>query len=207
MKGLIVSLVVLLAMAAGADFIARGVAEERIAERVQRSLELDARPKVDIGGWPFLLSAFNGTIPRLEIASTDVSRRGITLNQVTLHLVDLRFDVSELIREDGRVRISGGDGKATMSDDELTDLLQRRGAPVAVRFVDDRTLVSASGVGEVAGNVSLDGGDLVVSADRLPRSYSISLPRLGRRIEYRSLAIADDRARLTLDLLPGMLEL
>ena len=207
MKGLIVSLVILLVTAAVADVVARGIAERRIADRVQRSLELQDEPEAQIGGWPFLLNALDGTIPELDIVSSNLSRRGITLNQVTLHLVDLRFDVSELLREGGRVRIGGGDGAATISDDELTDLLQRQGAPVAVRFVGGRTVVMAEGLGEATGTVSLEQGDLVVSADRLPRSYSIELPRLGRRIEYRSLAIADDRARLSLDLLPGMLEL
>jgi len=207
MKGLIVSLVILLVTAAVADVVARGIAERRIADRVQRSLELQDEPEAQIGGWPFLLNALDGTIPELDIVSSNLSRRGITLNQVTLHLVDLRFDVSELLREGGRVRIGGGDGAATISDDELTDLLQRQGAPVAVRFVGGRTVVMAEGLGEATGTVSLEQGDLVVSADGLPRPYSIELPRLGRRIEYRSLAIADDRARLSLDLLPGMLEL
>lgn len=208
MKGFVVSVVVLLGLAATADLVARGIAERRIAERAASSLDLDDEPDVTIGGWPFVLAVLNGTIPEIEVESAHVTRRDVSLDKVSLRLLDVEFDVASLGADGGRVKIGGGEGEATMTDDSLTSLLQSEGAPVEVRFEGSRVLVRAEGVpGEARGDVSLDGGDLVVSGEGLPATYSVSLPRLGRRIDYSSLTIVGGRARLILDIEAGALSL
>lgn len=89
MKALVVSLLVLLGLAVGADRVAVHVADQQVAQQIARQGRLPGTPGVDITGFPFLTQAVSGSYDDVRIAltaaqlgqpagtSADVSLRGV----------------------------------------------------------------------------------------------------------------------------------
>jgi hypothetical protein len=66
--------VVVLLVAAGiGDQVARSYAEGRIAQQVQTSGHLTAKPNVTIEGWPFLTQALSRNFSTIDISANDVT--------------------------------------------------------------------------------------------------------------------------------------
>ena len=68
MKGLLITLVVLLALAVVADRVAVRVAEDRVAQQIAERGDLKGTPDVDITGFPFLTQAVAGTYEDVRIS-------------------------------------------------------------------------------------------------------------------------------------------
>jgi hypothetical protein len=68
----LVTLVVLVGLAVGADRVAAHVAAGRIATAVQTDAHLPHKPKVDVHGFPFLTQAVGGKYDRIEVTAADV---------------------------------------------------------------------------------------------------------------------------------------
>jgi hypothetical protein len=93
---------------------------------------------------------------------------GLRVASVDLHIDEVRFKRSELLRGTGTVVISGGDGRAGVADVDLSAYLASVGLPIEVRF--DQGAVRVSGSVKVAGITAAASvtGDLVL-ADQLLR--------------------------------------
>lgn len=204
MRRLGVFLVVLAVVAVAADFGARWFAQRAVATELAASFELSSEPSVTIGGWPFLVDFLKGRLASVEVETTEPSQTDVALDRITLTLEDVRFDPQRVMRGSiERVRIGGGSGTAGFSDDSLSRALRNRGVEVAVTFAAGEVVVESDGA-EVAGNLEVDAGQLLVSSDG-GASTAVELPSLGGRAAYRSLDIGDGVATLALEIEPGAL--
>src|SRR4051812_16409192 len=70
MKGLLVTLVVLLGLAVVADWVAVGFAEDEVAQQLAAKGGLAGTPAVDIGGFPFLTQAIAGDYEDVRMSFT-----------------------------------------------------------------------------------------------------------------------------------------
>jgi hypothetical protein len=115
-KGLLITIVVLLGLAVAADRIAVGVAEDKVAEQLAAKGGLAGTPSVDIGGFPFLTQAVAGDYEDVRIALTaaDLGQPEGTTADVALHGVHLPLS-SVLSRSVSELPVDRLDGTATLS--------------------------------------------------------------------------------------------
>jgi hypothetical protein len=127
-RKLIITLLVIVALAVAADFAAAAYAEHKIAEAMRQQLALASEPSVRINGFPFLTQAVTG-----HYSSIDVRASAIPVDhlrdlhvEATLHDVDAPLgevragDVHAVraARVDGRIRITDTDlGRAIGIED------------------------------------------------------------------------------------------
>ncbi|MGY1602885.1 LmeA family phospholipid-binding protein [Geodermatophilus sp. SYSU D00815] len=170
MKGLLVTVVVLLGLALLADRVAVGVAEDRVAEELAAQGGLQGTPAVEIGGFPFLTQAVAGDYEEVRISltaeqlgqpagtSADAVLRGVR--------VPLSAVLSGSVQE---VPVDRIDGSATLAYDLLAAELggDTTLAPEGDGLRITRT-VEAAGLTlplTATGTVSLDGDVLVVDVE------------------------------------------
>ena len=94
LRGLLVLVVVLAVLVVAADRVGLLVAERQIASRVQSSQDLNARPDVDIEGFPFLTQVLANDFPTVKLAAQDFvvgsSDRRLRLADLDARLHDVR---------------------------------------------------------------------------------------------------------------------
>ena len=170
MKGLVVTIVVLLALAVAADRIAVGIAEDRVAEQLASQSGLAGTPSVDIAGFPFLTQAVAGDYEDVRIALTadDLGQPAGTHADVALHGVHVPLS-SVLSGSVSEVPVDRVDGTATLSYELLSAQL---GGDTTLRREGDglRITKTVEVLGQTlpltaTGTVTLDGNDLVVDVD------------------------------------------
>jgi hypothetical protein len=96
-KSLLVVLVVLLGLAAIADRVAVGVAEDRVAEAIAERGDLAGTPEVSVEGWPFLTQAVAGDYEdvRVQLSAAELGQPEGTTADVRLRGV--RVPLSEVL--------------------------------------------------------------------------------------------------------------
>lgn len=72
MRGCLITLLVLVAIAVGVDVGARALAEDRVAAAVATSLNLPAAPDVDVHGFPFLSQALAGRYDDVDLSAPGI---------------------------------------------------------------------------------------------------------------------------------------
>ncbi|MGH2736348.1 MAG: LmeA family phospholipid-binding protein [Actinomycetota bacterium] len=202
MRKLLVVLLILGALAAGADYALKQVAEGGVATEMASALELPEAPDVTIEGWPFTPRFLAGEVPAIDVTAERAEAREVVLHDVALRITDVSFETGDVVR--GRVdqvRTGGGQGSAVLRGSEVARTLEQLGADVDVSFSSGQVEI-ASELGSVSAEVSLDGGSLVVSAGDL-LSASVNLPGLGGKVRYDSLRIMGGDIRIGLILEPG----
>ncbi|MFF5173913.1 DUF2993 domain-containing protein [Micromonospora sp. NPDC000089] len=135
----LVSLVVLLVILAGllvvGDRVAAGVAERRIADQVEQEVAKQnaqsSRPKVDVGGFPFLTQVVAGRYERISIVLTDVQGpvqgETVSLPRLDVDARNVRASLDTLRSGQGDVVAESVDGTGTVTYDSLAKLLDRPG--------------------------------------------------------------------------------
>lgn len=73
---LAVVVVVILAIAGIGDQVARAYAQNRIAQQIQTSGNLSARPSVSIAGWPFLTQVAAHDLQEIDISANNITTSG-----------------------------------------------------------------------------------------------------------------------------------
>jgi hypothetical protein len=188
-----ISLGALLVLLVAADAGLRALSQYYVSRSIQSSLDLDERPSVSLGGFPFTVRLLSGDLPSVSVRAQSVIAEGVRLDRVdlTLHGVDVSA-AKVLSNSERSIHAKSGDGTATMTADDLTQALDDQGIPVTVEFSGGDALVSADGLsGAVKASVSLSGASLVlkpVSAE-LPVSVSLLLPEVVKGIRYTSVHI------------------
>ena len=218
MRALLVVLALLLGLAAVADRIAVGVAEDRVAEAVADRGDLAGTPEVSIEGWPFLTQAVGGQYEdvRIRLTAGDLGEPAGTSADVRLRGVHLPLsDVLDgsvtqipVDRIDGTVTLSyallsrelGTDTTLAPEDDglRLTTTVEVLGYEVPLAAVgrvrlDGQDLVVDVDRAEVAG-VDLPGFVVDAATDALDLRYPIDLP-FG--LELTSVTAQDDGVHVT----------
>ena len=92
--------VVVLALLLLADRAGAALAARSIAEQVRASSALEARPDVDITGFPFLTQALTGQYERIEVAAADVPAGDLVLSRLDATLYGARVPLSDALRQD-----------------------------------------------------------------------------------------------------------
>jgi hypothetical protein len=134
MRKLLVAVVVLLLLGAGADFAAARVFEDRVTETLQREYDLGQRPVVQVRDFPFLPHLATGRFSTIDVAATDASARGINAAQLELTLHGVRVPREVLLGEPGRVTVDRADGTIELTEAEVNRLLadRLRGGELAI---------------------------------------------------------------------------
>lgn len=215
---LLVSLVLLVVVAAVLDEVARRLVERQAATQLQQLAGTSQPIAVDIGGWPFVADVVTGTVPTATVTSPGLTfqRDGedITVSDVRVDARDVRnllhpqqavagtLDVYAtaswaVVSQHGRARItSAGGDRASFTG--TVDLL---GAQVAVSIsavprIDPTThrLVLSEPKATVAG-VDLPTSALASAAESLARRISLPAPQ---GFTYQSVQATDGGLRVHL---------
>ena len=127
-----------------------------------------------------------------------VEEADLTLNKVTFRPTSL------MTGNTSSVEFDSGTGRAVLTDDELTSALQERNVPVTVTLDGGDVEVSAEGAGSGSGDMSLEGNELTLTAGGFD-PVAIRLPALGRGVTYESMTIEDGEAVFELNISPQLL--
>lgn len=195
MRKLLVALAVIAVIAVVGDFLARNVAEDRVAGRLQRTFDLSDEPSVSFRGFPFLLNVARGDIPAIVMTGDEVRSEDLALHDVEVEMRHVRFSLSDVVDGSGRVTAAGGDGSATIREGDLNDALTNAGAPFTLRVDSSGVSASAEGGVEAGVDVSVSGGTLSIGSTTLP-AVSVHLPSLGGKVAYESVDLGDDLVTL-----------
>lgn len=171
MKGLLITVVVLLGLLVAADRIGVVVAEDQVAAQIAERGQLTGEPEVDITGFPFLTQAVAGRYEDVQLSLTaaqlglpDGGSAVVSLQGVQVPLSDvIGGDVAEIPVEriEGRAALSYGLVSSQLDGDTL---LTREGDGVRVtRTVE---VLGQSARLTAVGQVALDGQDLVITVEQ-----------------------------------------
>lgn len=115
---LTVAAVVTAAFFVTGDRLAVAYAEEKAEDRIQQSLDLAARPQVDIAGFPFLTQVLDRRIDKADVTVPDVAADKVSLAEVHATATDIRI-VGDLPTAIQGAVIDRMDGDVLLSFDDL----------------------------------------------------------------------------------------
>lgn len=135
MRKLLIAVVVLVLLGAGADFAAARIFEDRVTEALQREYDLGRRPVVQVRDFPFLPHLATGRFSTIDLAATDATARGINAAQLKLTLHGVRVPRDVMLGEPGRISVDRADGTIELTEAEVNRLLADRlqGGALAIR--------------------------------------------------------------------------
>lgn len=192
-RGLLVALVLIAALAVGADFVVTRAAEDRVAAEVEQSMGGEAQ--VDLRGWPVTLGLLQGRVDEAVINATSVPLRdtGATMPTLDVLLSDVELPYA---RGGGEISAAAGRFSARVDQDALTGIVERAGfGDIAeLRIAGDRIQIVVGGaavdltlgvrdgalvVAPTNGLLSaLSGGERVVPMEGLPPGTSLDTVRI-----------------------------
>jgi hypothetical protein len=200
-RKLVVFLVIVVLVVGAVDFLARALAERRIAETMQSELDLAREPGVGIEAFPFTLALIGGNFPEVMVIAQDVGRGGVELDRTQITFRDVEFSVGQLLSGEKRlVRIGSARGTGTLSGEDVTAALEEAGVSATVEFRDGTVVLTSDELeGEVQGELAVEGGALVIlpAAAQLP---DVELPTFSRGLSYEEIDIRGSRAVVTFTL-------
>lgn len=170
MRKLIITVLIVIALAVAADFGAAAFAEYTIAKQLRQQLTLANDPSVRINGFPFLTQAVAGHYPTIDLRAGGIAADPLHDLDVEATLHDVEAPLSEVTsgdlrsvraaRVDGRVRIKDSDlGRAIgiedlriqrPSDQEIKELLPA-GTPTSASPPSDRAPVRMAATTDLLG--------------------------------------------------------
>jgi len=168
---LLVVLALLLGLAAVADRVAAGYAEDRVGRELAEKGGLRGMPDVEIGGFPFLTQLAAGRYDevRISLTAAELGQPEGTRADVVLRGVQVPLS-SVLSGSVGKVPVDRIDGTATLSYDLLSTqlgvdtTLRREGD--GLRITKTVELLGQTVPLTATGTVALDGNQLVVDVER-----------------------------------------
>ena len=102
MRGLLITLVVIVAVLVGVDFAARWVAEDRVAVALGEALDLPNPPEVDVRGFPFLTQALAGRYDDVGLSAPGIAYGELRDITLTADLEGVSVPLENLVN--GQVR-------------------------------------------------------------------------------------------------------
>ncbi|HEV3465184.1 MAG TPA: DUF2993 domain-containing protein [Actinomycetota bacterium] len=135
MRKLLIAVVVLVLLGAGADFAAARIFEDRVTEALQREYDLGRRPVVQVRDVPFLPRLAAGRFSTIDLAATDATARGINAAQLKLTLHGVKVPREVMLGEPGRISVDRADGTIELTEAEVNRLLADRlqGGELAIK--------------------------------------------------------------------------
>jgi hypothetical protein len=141
MRKLLIAVVVLVLLGAGADFAAARIFEDRVTEALQREYDLGRRPVVQVRDVPFLPRLATGRFSTIDVAATDATARGINAAQLKLTLHGVQVPREVMLGEPGRITVDRADGTIELTEAEVNRLLAGRLQGGALAIKEDRVEV------------------------------------------------------------------
>ncbi len=219
-RRLLITLVILMLLAAGGDVWVAHTAERKAAEQIQKEFELSERPSVQINGFPFLLRVLQGTIPGVTIDGRKLEVQGLLVDHFHVEVEGLKASLADLRSGVRNVRVGGGEAFAEVSQDATNAYLEQQKERGRVTFGDGTTrirmrqaygartyTIDASGKLEIdreflvftAENVTLDGrppSAFLAARAKRDASFRVKLPALPGGIRARRVVVRPGLARL-----------
>lgn len=200
MRGLLITLLVLAAIAAALDVGARAIAEDRVGAALAQSLELPTAPAVDVRGFPFLTQAVGGRYDDVGLSASGVRFGQLQDLTLTAELRGVSLPVENLV--DARVTAIPTDtvtASAVVSPVDLARVL--RVADVAVEPVTPAELARQRAAAQAdpsgaRGNARALAGVDPASSVRL-RSTTTIAGQPVRVAVIASFRLANDRVTLS----------
>jgi hypothetical protein len=216
MRKVVVGLLFLTALLAGADVVFRLWSESVMAQRVDEALGLPRRPEVDLHGFPFSLQVFRSRFDRVEVEMEGLRPAGMELATVRLDLHDVRFPRERLFGPgSGTVRASAGTGSVEVTDEAFTEYVRARGFSLTMEFAGPEVragaIVSVAGVQtdvEATSTLEVEDGALVFRPEEIEVAggvevpldvitFRVPLPQPVPGVTLDRLTVEDGTARLT----------
>jgi hypothetical protein len=189
-------LVVLLVLAAGfvlVDIGLKAFAQYWVGRELQQNLDLEERPDVSLGGFPFIPKLFSGSFDTVSVDAVGYAEGDVRIEQVSVDLHEVDIPRSQMLSgREGSIKASSGQGSASLTGEDLTAAMQAEGIPLTVRFVDGRAVVRQPELGlQGQAEVSLDGQSLVITPSDVPIdiSASLALPAIAEGVRYTDIRI------------------
>ena len=195
------ALSVLVLLAVAADVVAEEIAETKLSDRFEGSIDGADSVDVEFQGRPFLLQAVRGDLEAIEVRAGSVRRQGVTVQDVELTLRDVGFSLGQLA-EDGEVQVGGGDGRGAVTEGALNAALRREGVAAEVSLNGGRATVSLGGVEQPVNSVAISDGGLEFTAPDAA-GLRLTLPGLlpsRDRVRYTDASVEGARIGLLFEL-------
>ena len=126
MRKLLIAVVALVLLGAGADFAAARIFEDRVTEALQREYDLGRRPVVQVRDVPFLPRLATGRFSTIDVAATDATARGVNAAQLKLTLHGVRVPPEVMLGKPGAITVDRADGTIELTEAEVNRLLADR---------------------------------------------------------------------------------
>ena len=135
---LLASLLALLSvLLVAGDFAAGRLFEDRAGHAIQRRLQLERPPSVQVRDFPFLLSLARERLSTVDVAATELRASGVLVQDLQLTMRDVRIPRRLALGRSGTVTVERADGRARISQEEVERLLAARLEGATVRL-DER---------------------------------------------------------------------
>jgi hypothetical protein len=199
-KALVVAGAVIVILVA-ADFGLRALAQHWVSGQLEASFELDRRPSVSLGGFPFLPRLVTGKFPSVTVESTGEVRSGrFPVSAVDLTLRDVRFPPDQLLfGNKATIRAESGTGTVILTEQEINRAFPAT-VPINIRLADGRVHIRASGQDqEVESRLRVIDNRLVLMPVQgsLPVEVRVGLPVFAPGLTYTGVSIEGSRALLS----------
>lgn len=216
MRKLIVVVLVLVGLVVLVDRVAVAAAQREIARQVAAQAALSSPPTVKIHGFPFLTQAVSGHYDEIDIAMGQVSRDGVTVDDVTADLRDIQAPLAELLGP-GAKTIDAGSATATavvpfatisrrvpsglVVRDRGGDLLLTGYTTVAGFRVPVQALVTLdvtrAGIVATPRQIQAAGADLPVSVARQRLAFVVPVHQLPMGLRITRVHVVPDGLQVT----------
>ncbi|MFB7718777.1 MULTISPECIES: DUF2993 domain-containing protein [unclassified Nocardia] len=97
MRALLILIIVLAIALIVGDRLAVAQAQKEIGSRIATEYNLAQRPSVEIGGFPFLTQAVDGTYHDINVRVGDWSDQQISVHNLEVHLTDVTAPLTDLL--------------------------------------------------------------------------------------------------------------
>lgn len=214
-RRLVIWLVLLAAVATGANVVLERVVESRLAGVIGSTLDLRSRPDVEIDAFPILLRILQGRLPRLSVEARDLTLGdGFEVRGLSVELEDVHASLA-VIADPGDFELSVGHGRASarVTEDAVNAYLERKDVDARVRLREGAASVRADRVVggrtrrfEAAGTLSLSGRKLSFRPSRVTVDGEPPPPALAARAK-RETAFSVEIPKLPGGIVPTAIEI
>lgn len=225
-RAILISLLVLLLLVVAVDLGLRFLAERWLGDRVEQTLALEARPDLDIGGFPFLTQFVRGELEEVDLTLRDLRVRGLSLDEVTIGLRNVVFDRADILTgRPGSVRVRRGRATVEIDEPTLNGILRDEGVPVTVELLGPRVRASSrievegqEATATSEGTLALEGTTLVFDPGEVTvdgafgvppaaLAFRVDLPPLFPGLTYEDVRVREAVLALRADLDDTVLDL
>lgn len=193
MRKLLVVLLVVVAAVALLDIGLKAFAQYWVGRELQRSLDLEERPSVSLGSFPFLTKLFSGSFDTVSVDASGYAEGDVRIEAISVDLHDVDIPRSQLLSgREGPIRAGSGQGTASLTGADVTAALQAEGIPLTVRFAGGKAIVRQPDLGvQGRADVALEDGSIVITPADIPLDVAarLALPRIVDGLRYTDVRI------------------